>query len=112
MKDKKKQENTRARAALLHCFLKGSKALFALSMLSAALLDRFFERYRALGSEECFEAYRRRCLVLGRRVTVLSGGVAVGEGEVLDLEQDYSLRIRYADGTEGLLNSGEVSVLP
>ena len=80
--------------------------------LAAALLDRFFERYRALGSEECFDAYRRRCLVLGRRVTVLSGGVAVGEGEVLDLEQDYSLRIRYADGTEGLLNSGEVSVLP
>lgn len=80
--------------------------------LAAALLDRFFERYRALGSEENFEAYRRRCFVLGRRVTVLSAGVAVGEGEVLELERDFSLRIRYDDGTEALLNSGEVSVLP
>ena len=80
--------------------------------LAASLIDRFFSHYRALGSEACFEAYRRRCSVLGRRVTVLSGGVPVAEGEVLDLERDYSLRIRYDDGTEGLLNSGEVSVLP
>ena len=80
--------------------------------LAAELLDRFFARYRALGSEDCFEAYRRRCLVLGRRVTVLSGGIAVGEGEAVSLERDYSLRLRWDDGTESLLNSGEVSVLP
>ena len=80
--------------------------------LAAALLDRFFARYRALGSDDCFEAYRRRCFVLGRRVTILSGGVAVGEGVALDLERDYRLRIGCDDGTEELLNSGEVSVLP
>ena len=80
--------------------------------LAAALIDRFFAHYRALGSDDCFEAYRRRSLVLGRRVTVLTGGAAVAEGEVLDLERDYSLRIRYDNGTEGLLNSGEVSVWP
>ena len=80
--------------------------------LTAALLDRFFARYRDLGSDECFEAYRKRCLVLGRRVTILSDGIAVGEGTALDLERDYSLRIRCDDGTEQLLNSGEVSVLP
>ena len=80
--------------------------------LAAALLDRFFARYRALGSEANFEAYRRRCFVLGRRVTILSNGIAVGEGVARDLERDYSLCIRYDDGTEKLLNSGEVSVLP
>ena len=79
---------------------------------TAALLDRFFARYRTLGSDACFEEYRRRCLVLGRRVTVLSGGVPVGEAEVLDLDRDYSLRVRYDDGRIALLNSGEVSVLP
>ncbi|MBR4548838.1 MAG: biotin--[Oscillospiraceae bacterium] len=79
--------------------------------LAASLIDRFFVHFRQLGDEECYEAYRRRCSVLGRRVTVLSGGVAVAEGEVLDLERDYSLRIRYDDGTESLLSSGEVSVL-
>ena len=80
------------------------------SRLSAELLDRFFDRYRGLGSEECFEAYRRRCFVLGKRVTVLSGGVAVADAEVLDLERDYSLRVRYDDGLIATLNSGEVSV--
>lgn len=80
--------------------------------LAAELLDRFFVHYHALGSEACFEAYRKRCFVLGRRITVLSGGIAVDEGQVLDLERDYSLRIRCDDGTEKLLNSGEVSVLP
>ena len=74
--------------------------------------NALIERYRALGSRDCLEAYRRRCFVLGRRVTILSGGIAVAEGEALALEPDYSLRIRYDDGTEGLLNSGEVSVLP
>lgn len=80
--------------------------------LAAAILDRFALRYRTLGSEDCFEEYRRRSLVLGRRVTVLSGGLAVAEGEVLSLERDYSLRLRYDDDTEAALSSGEVSVLP
>ena len=80
--------------------------------LAAAVLERFFSHYHTLGSDDCFEAYRQRSLVIGRRVTVLSGGVAVGEAEVLDLERDYSLRVRYDDGLETLLNSGEVSVLP
>lgn len=79
--------------------------------LAAALLDRFFHHYRTLNSDECFAAYRRRCLVLGRRVTVLRGGMAVADAEVLSLERDYSLRVRYDDDTEELLNSGEVSVL-
>lgn len=79
--------------------------------LAAALLDRFFHHYRTLNSDECFAAYQRRCLVLGRRVTVLRGGTAVADAEVLSLERDYSLRVRYDDGTEELLNSGEVSVL-
>ncbi len=78
--------------------------------LAAALLDRFFVHYRALGSDECFEAYRRRCLVLGKRVTVFAGGAAAGEAEVLELERDYSLRVRYDDGQIASLNSGEVSV--
>ncbi len=85
----------------------GLRAQFA-----AALLDRFFARYRALGSEACFEAYRRRLCVLGRRVTVLSGGEAVAEAEVLELGRDYSLLVRYEDGLTARLSSGEVSIHP
>ena len=41
---------------------------------------------------------------------VASGGVAIGEGVAEAIERDYRLRVRYDDGTEDLLNSGEVSV--
>jgi len=80
--------------------------------LAAEILDRFLACYRAEHPAALFERYRARCFVLGRRVTVLSGGIAIGEGEAVGLEQDYRLRLRYDDGTEGLLQSGEVSVLP
>ncbi len=80
--------------------------------LAAALLDRFAGYYRELGSERCFAEYRRRSLVLGKRVTVFSGGEAQGEALALDLERDYSLRVRWDDGLESCLNSGEVSVHP
>ena len=80
--------------------------------VAAAFLDRFAALYRSLGSDACYEEYRRRCLVIGKQVTVFSGGLAVADAAVLDLERDYSLRVRYDDGIEALLNSGEVSVLP
>ena len=80
--------------------------------LAAAFLDRFDEYYRELGSDRCFDAYRSRSLVLGKRVTVFSGGVVKGEAEVLDLERDFSLRVRWDDGLVSRLNSGEVSVHP
>lgn len=82
------------------------------SRLAAAVLDRFFACYHELGSEECFEAYKRRLLVLGKRVTVLSGGCAVAEAEVLALNRDYSLLVRYEDGLCANLSTGEVSVHP
>ena len=44
---------------------------------------------------------------------VLRGvSLTLREGEVLALERDYSLRLRYDDDTEVTLSSGEVSVLP
>lgn len=82
------------------------------SRLASEILERFFHYYRELGSDECFEAYRRRLFVLGRKVTVLSGGTAVAEAEVLDLNRDYSLAVRYEDGLVANLNTGEVSVHP
>ncbi len=96
-----------AGAVLPRCERPGLRAAAA-----AGLLDRFFARYRSLGSDECFEAYRRRLNVLGKRVTVLSDGCAVAEAEVIDLNRDYSLLVRYGDGLTGRLNSGEVSVHP
>ena len=78
--------------------------------LAAAILDGFMARYAALDSEDCFEAYKKRCMVLGRPVTVFRAGYAAADAEAVGLERDYRLRVRYGDGTEELLQSGEVSV--
>ena len=39
-------------------------------------------------------------------------GCAVAEAEVLELNRDYSLLVRYEDGLTACLNTGEVSVHP
>ncbi len=79
--------------------------------LAAEILDRFAGYYENLGSDACFKEYRRRCCVPGRRVAILQNGRVTAEAEALGLERNFSLRVLYDDGTIGLLNSGEVSVL-
>ena len=78
--------------------------------LAAGILDRLTDYMANPGSEACFEAYRARSVVLGRRVTLLSPGREPVEAEVLDLEHDYALRVRLGDGSTMRVNSGEVSL--
>ena len=81
----------------------------------AALETAFLEELEALRRELPQETAERRqeygaaCLNLGHRVRVLRPG---GEREALavSLTPDYGLAVRYDDGTEEVLRSGEVSV--
>ena len=57
-----------------------------------------------------FAGYRRRSLVLGKAVNILSPGKDPVPAEVLDLLEDYSLLVRLPDGSTTRLNSGEVSI--
>ena len=80
--------------------------------LAAGILDRLTDFMEDPGSAACFEAYRARSLALGKRVHLLSPGREPMPAEVLDLERDYSLRVRLEDGSERRVNSGEVSLRP
>jgi BirA family biotin operon repressor/biotin-[acetyl-CoA-carboxylase] ligase len=55
------------------------------------------------------EAYRKASVTVGQAVTVIA---PAGErfGLALDVGEDYALRVRYDDGTEADIQSGEVSV--
>ena len=77
--------------------------------LAAEILNRFLPRYRALPGGDTPEAYRKRCFVIGRRVTVHGGG---GEypADVLDVDDECHLVIRTADGELRTLSSGEISI--
>ena len=76
----------------------------------ALLGDRFDVLYAApQETAERRQEYSAACLNLGRRVRVLRPD---GERSALavSLTPDYGLAVRYDDGTEEVLRSGEVSV--
>ena len=53
--------------------------------------------------------YRARCLTVGRRVTLLQNGGS-REAFALGVNDDFSLAVRLADGSEESVLSGEVSI--
>ena len=78
--------------------------------LAAGILDRLWRYCGGAELQDCFEGYRDRSLVLGQEVELLSPGREPERALVLDLERDYSLRVRLANGEERKVLSGEVRV--
>ncbi len=78
--------------------------------LAAGILDRLWRYCGGDGLQDCFAGYHDRSLVLGKEVDLLSPGKEPERALVLDLERDYSLRVRLADGREHKVLSGEVRV--
>lgn len=77
--------------------------------LTAEVLKRFFKYYDSLDERLFLEAYRERCIVIGKQITVLSDG---GSRPALALGVDGNcrLKVKYPDGKEDCLSSGEISV--
>ena len=78
--------------------------------LAAAVLDRLMDLYEQLPEGDCYEAYKSRSCLIGRQINILPLEGEPVPATAIDVEPDFSLRVRLADGTEKLLNSGEVSV--
>lgn len=60
-------------------------------------------------AESYLEEYRRRCIMAGKHITLLWRD-SEKQGTALEINPDFSLKVRYDDGTEGDIASGEVSV--
>ena len=78
--------------------------------LAAEILDRLSDYAADPASPAVFEGYRRRSLVLGKEINILSPGRDPEPAVAVDLGEDYSLLVRLPDGSTRRLNSGEVSV--
>ena len=80
--------------------------------LAAEVIREVDQLYAALAAGELepyLAEYRRRCVNLGRTVRLLGPGG--GEtAEALDIDADFGLVVRTADGTVRTVRSGEVSV--
>ena len=87
--------------------------------LAAEFLNRFFNYYRDRMKQDALRAYRERSYLNGKTVEVrgtganeLTGGIAGRRAFVLGVDEAYRLRVRWEDGTEAVLQSGEVRVVP
>ena len=81
--------------------------------LAAEVIARFFAFYRSDRpdtAQTCYDAYKRRSLVLNRRVLLHSVAQPPVEAEAIDIAPDFALVVRFPDGTVRHVNSGEVSI--
>jgi BirA family biotin operon repressor/biotin-[acetyl-CoA-carboxylase] ligase len=78
--------------------------------LAALVLDRLSDYAEDPLSDDLFEAYKNRSFVPGMKITVLAPGKEPMPAEALCLNRDYSLQVRFPDGSEKVLSSGEVSI--
>ena len=79
--------------------------------LAAAFLRQFYAIYTALPERGFVAEYQARSCLVGKRVDVLQGGQA-RRALALAVDDRCRLLVRYEDGTEQALFSGEVSVRP
>ena len=82
--------------------------------LTAALLEELDRAYAALLAGDLsayLTAYRRRCVNLGKTVQLIPfGGGDRETAQAVDIDGEFSLVVRGADGKERTVRSGEVSV--
>ena len=73
------------------------------------ITDRFMELYASLSEKPFFEDYRRSLFIIGQPITVTKGG-DVFFATALDIDRDFRLLVRYDNGMEEYLVSGETSI--
>lgn len=77
----------------------------------AEIIERFWHFYENLTGKAFIKGYRERSFLTGKDVYV-TGGQDRRPARVLGIDGEFRLRVRYEDGTEVCLQSGEVSVKP
>lgn len=77
--------------------------------LAAAILNHFMSYYRELTAKTFLQEYKNRSLLPGREILVLRGN-DTQKAMAISIDDRFRLRVRYPDGKEEALDSGEVSI--
>lgn len=80
------------------------------SRLAAAILDRFMAYYADLRSRSFYPVYRAKSLAIGKEVRLIGPSGESEEATVLDIDRDFALLCRMADGSSRRVSSGEISL--
>ena len=78
--------------------------------LVAEVLNRFMAYYNSPSTDDHFESYRQRSIVLGKDIEISKNDI-VRKAHATGLDEDCGLIVRYEDGSEEVLKSGEVSIV-
>ena len=76
--------------------------------ISAAFLKELYRVCLNLKTPDFIEEYKSRCFLIGEKIDVLRDGKGI-PAFAYGLDDDLHLLVRYEDGSEEALNSGEVS---
>ena len=81
------------------------------ALLAARLTEALYEMNEMLLSrkQQIMDTYRGHCVTIGQKILVVRGEESA-YGEALDLDEDGGLLVRFFDGTEKVVSSGEVSI--
>ncbi len=77
--------------------------------LLAEVLTRFWLLYTETKHSVIVEMYKAYSFVIGKQVTIISGNTTT-TATVLDINNNCNLIVRYDDGKEDILSSGEISI--
>lgn len=88
--------------------------------IAAALINRFMEFYKDFPQVSYLDEYEKRCFCIGKDVTIMTpdheairqeaDGPDRTKAKVLGVNDRCHLHVRYSDGVEEYLSSGEISI--
>lgn len=81
------------------------------NQLTAGFLNRLMEIYTKEETWEYAEEYRKRSMVLGKRIQILTPEGEKG-ARALEIDKDCRLLVEYEDGNRELLRAGEIRIRP
>lgn len=81
----------------------------AKNRIAAGIIKYFMEYYKNLSEHTFFDEYVRRSIIVGKDVKVIGHGEP-RVAKALAVDYNCNLRVRYEDGSEDVLSSGEVSI--
>ena len=81
------------------------------AVIVAAVLDNYFQLAPHLQEQFFYQEYKKRLFILGEDIFIKQGNESF-QARVLDLREDFALKVQLACGEIRYLNSGEVSIIP
>ncbi len=77
--------------------------------LTAKVIDNFFEVYSPLENKDFLNEYKNRSIVIGKDIYVLKNNEKIS-AKAIKIDDQCRLKVRYPDGSEELLPTGEISI--